>query len=165
MSQEWKPDNGIYMDAKYNLVYPEGATHLDGIPEDVRLTWDLFDDRITRVPASATDEAGAMPAFLTPDDPELHWVNYLKGDILPREIDVAGPDSHLLIPLTLALAVLLCVALLFIAARRRSWLFGLAALALLVAGWFAPRGPTVQVSVPASLRAPSGEVTLQTKLP
>ena len=35
MSQEWKPDNGIYMDAKYNLVYPEGATHLDGIPEDV----------------------------------------------------------------------------------------------------------------------------------
>ena len=31
----WKPEHGIYMDAKYNLVYPEGATHLDGIPEDV----------------------------------------------------------------------------------------------------------------------------------
>jgi len=31
----WKPEHGIYMDAKYNLVYPEGATHLDGIPDDV----------------------------------------------------------------------------------------------------------------------------------
>ena len=33
--EAWKPEHGIYMDAKYNLVYPEGATHLDGIPEDV----------------------------------------------------------------------------------------------------------------------------------
>ena len=43
------------------FVYP-----VDGIPKDVRLTWDLFDDRISRVPASATDEAGPMPTFLTP---------------------------------------------------------------------------------------------------
>ena len=28
-------NDGIYMDSKYQLVYPEGATHLDGIPEDV----------------------------------------------------------------------------------------------------------------------------------
>ena len=33
--EAWKPEHGIYMDSKYNLVYPEGATHLDGIPEDV----------------------------------------------------------------------------------------------------------------------------------
>ena len=31
----WKPEEGIYMDDKYNLIYPEGSTHLDGIPKDV----------------------------------------------------------------------------------------------------------------------------------
>eukprot|EP00090_Calanus_glacialis_P025627 TRINITY_DN4013_c0_g1_i1.p1 TRINITY_DN4013_c0_g1~~TRINITY_DN4013_c0_g1_i1.p1 ORF type:complete len:376 (-),score=62.87 TRINITY_DN4013_c0_g1_i1:194-1321(-) len=30
----WSPAEGIYMDAHYNLVYPKGATHLDGIPKD-----------------------------------------------------------------------------------------------------------------------------------
>ena len=28
-------NDGIYMDSKYQLVYPEGATHLDGIPKVV----------------------------------------------------------------------------------------------------------------------------------
>ena len=31
----WKPEEGIYMDSNYNLVYPEGSTHLTGIPKDV----------------------------------------------------------------------------------------------------------------------------------
>ena len=28
-------NDGIYMDSNYQLVYPKGATHLDGIPKDV----------------------------------------------------------------------------------------------------------------------------------
>ena len=28
-------NDGIYMDSNYQLVYPEGATHLDGIPKVV----------------------------------------------------------------------------------------------------------------------------------
>jgi len=30
----WQPAQGIYMDAHYNLVYPKGATQLDGIPKE-----------------------------------------------------------------------------------------------------------------------------------
>ena len=30
----WTPNNGIYMDAHYNLVYPKGATHLDGVDKE-----------------------------------------------------------------------------------------------------------------------------------
>jgi len=134
------------------FVYP-----VDGIPKDVRLTWDLFDDRISRVPASATDEAGPMPSFLTPDDPELHWVNYLKGAALPGELEVAAPQSHLSISMPLLGASLLAFGLLFMAARRRSWLPGLAALALLAGGWLAPPIRSIEVPVPASVRTPSGE--------
>jgi len=30
----WTPNTGIYMDAHYNLVYPKGATHLDGVDRE-----------------------------------------------------------------------------------------------------------------------------------
>ena len=134
------------------FVYP-----VDGIPKDVRLTWDLFDERITRVPASATDEAGPMPSFLTPDDPELHWVNYLKGGTLPGELEVAAPKSSLSISIALLIAILLGLGLLIVAARRRSWALGLAALALVAGGWLAPPVGLIKVPVPASVRPPSGE--------
>lgn len=134
------------------FVYP-----VDGIPKDVRLTWDLFDERITRVPASATDEAGPMPSFLTPDDPELHWVNYLKEGTLPGELEVAAPKSSLSIPIAVLIAVLLGLGLLIVAARRRSWALGLAALALVAGGWLAPPFRLIKVPVPASVRPPSAE--------
>jgi hypothetical protein len=134
------------------FVYP-----VDGIPKDVRLTWDLFDERITRVPASATDEAGPMPSFLTPEDPELHWVNYLKGSTLPGELEVEVPRSSLSIPLALAVAVLLALGLLIVAARQRSWVLGLAGVALLAGGWLAPRTAVIKVPVPTNIRTPSGQ--------
>jgi hypothetical protein len=134
------------------FVYP-----VDGLPKDVRLTWDLFDDRITRVPASATDEAGPMPSFLTPDDPELHWVNYLKGPALPGELEVAAPQSHVTVPVVLGIAVVLALGFLVVAVRRRSALFGIAALALVAGGWFAPAIAVIRIPVPASIRTPSGD--------
>lgn len=134
------------------FVYP-----VDGIPKDVRLTWDIFDERIARVPASATDEAGPMPSFLTPDDPELHWVNYLKGGTLPGELEVEVPKSSLSISVALLVAALLAVAFLVVAAQRRSRALGLAALALCMVGWLAPPIAVLQVPVPASVRAPTGD--------
>ena len=135
------------------FVYP-----VAGIPKDVRLTWDIFDERITRVPASATDEAGPMPSFLTPDDPELHWVNYLKGGTLPGELVVAAPRSHLSIPIAVLGAALLALVFLAIAIRRRSWALALAAITLAAAGWLAsPTGdapPTWEVGVPPTGDAP-----------
>ena len=134
------------------FVYP-----VDGIPKDVRLIWDLFDDRITRVPASATDEAGPMPSFLTPDDPELHWVNYLKGGTLPGELEVAVPQSNLSMPIALLIGILLALGLLIVAARQRSWALGLVAVALVASGWLAPPIGLIRVPVPASIRPPSGD--------
>jgi len=133
-------------------VYP-----VDGMPKDVTLDWDLFDERITRVPGSATDEAGPMPYFLTPGDSELHWVNYLKGDTLPGEMKVAPPESHLSISITFIIAAALAIVLLIFAYRRRSWILAIAAIALLGGNWFALPLGSVEVPVPASVRPPSGE--------
>ena len=133
-------------------VYP-----VDGVPKDVKLDWDLFDERIARVPGSATDEAGPMPSILTPTDRELHWVNYLKGATLPGELEVASPESHLSISIVFIITAMLAMVLLFFAYRRRSWILAIAAIALLGADWFPLPLGSVEVPVPASVRPPSGE--------
>ena len=30
----WTPNNGVWMDSHYNLAYPKGATHLDGVDQE-----------------------------------------------------------------------------------------------------------------------------------
>ena len=133
------------------FVYP-----VDGLPKDVRLDWDLFDDRIARVPAAATDEAGPMPYFLTSDDRQLHWVNYLKGSALPGTLEVQSPKSHLSVPVGLSVGLMLALGLWVVAWRRRSWVLGHAAVALVALAWFLPT-PSLEIPVPSKVRAPSGE--------
>ena len=82
----------------------------DGIPKEVAVDWELFTDQIQQVPAIATDPAGPLPTFLTPDDNVHTWTNYLKNYQLPtvQEVSVAGSLGQLSIPV----ASLLCLALL-----------------------------------------------------
>lgn len=138
------------------FVYP-----VDGLPQDVRLDWDLFDERIQRVPGTATDEAGPMPYFLVPEDAQLHWVNYLEGGALPGRLEVRAPRSEIRIPLGLGFGVLLAAGLWVAAWRRRSWLLGHAAVAITVLAWFVP-SPSVAVPVPSRVRAPSAEAAAPT---
>ena len=42
------------------FVYPT-----DGLPERVTLDWDLWHDRLGRIPAATVDQAGPFPTFLT----------------------------------------------------------------------------------------------------
>jgi len=62
------------------------------------------------VPAIATDPAGPLPTFLTPDDNVHTWTNYLQNYQLPtvQEVSIAGSLGQLSIPL----ASLLCLVLL-----------------------------------------------------
>ncbi|MCK5255531.1 MAG: hypothetical protein KAQ81_05870, partial [Deltaproteobacteria bacterium] len=48
----------------------------EGIPQKVTADWDLFSERIQKVPASAVDPAGPFPSYVTPDDNVLTWTNF-----------------------------------------------------------------------------------------
>jgi hypothetical protein len=60
------------------FVYPT-----DGLPERVTMEWDLWNDRIQRVPAASVDQAGPLPVILEPDFRVLEWQNFLKQPDLP----------------------------------------------------------------------------------
>ena len=111
----------------------------DGMPQKVTVEWELFNDQVERVPATATDPAGPLPTFLTPEDNIHTWTNYLKNYKIPtvQQIDVAGSLGELRLPLI----TLLCLAGVLVAglwtllrARRRKPLrVPLVAAALLLA--------------------------------
>ncbi len=127
-----------------------------GMPQEVKVDWELFTDQIQRVPATATDPAGPLPTFLTPGDPVHTWTNYLKNYELPtvRRVDVAGSLGALRIPVV----SLVCLAGLLGAGvwtllrhgRRRPLRLPLAAAALcLAAGAVAYPYANVTVNRPA----------------
>jgi len=70
------------------FVYPT-----EGLPENVTMEWDLFDDRIDVVPAASVDQAGPLPSVLTPDYPVLEWQNFLQNPILPTLVVTEAPPS------------------------------------------------------------------------
>ena len=72
----------------------------DGMPQEVTVDWELFTDQVQRVPATATDPAGPLPTFLTPEDSVHTWTNFLKNYQLPtvHQVDVAGSLGELRVP-------------------------------------------------------------------
>ena len=65
-------------------------------PQEAQVTWGLFPERVERIPAAATDEAGPLRFFLKRDDNILWWKNFLKNPTLPTLVDVEAPPSSLL---------------------------------------------------------------------
>jgi hypothetical protein len=64
-----------------------------GYPQEAAVTWDLFPDRVDRIPAAATDEAGPLRFFLQREDNVLWWRNFLKSPSLPSLVDVRPPPT------------------------------------------------------------------------
>jgi hypothetical protein len=83
----------------------------DGIPQEVTSEWDLWSDRIEKVPTTAIDPAGPFPSYITPDDNVHIWKNFLKQYKIPTVENVAVADS--VTSFGLPIASLLCLALIF----------------------------------------------------
>ena len=67
----------------------------DGLPNEVELTWDLFTDKMSQVPAAAVDQAGPLPSLLEPDYNILRWENFLRFPELPTLAELEAPPSAL----------------------------------------------------------------------
>jgi hypothetical protein len=117
------------------FVYPT-----DGLPQTVTMDWDLWNERLTRVPASAVDQAGPLPTYLEPDWRVLEWKNFLKNPELPTLLVLRTPPTSLARALLWGRWLLAGLALVGAAqwARRRSGALAVATAAavLLSAGAF-----------------------------
>ncbi len=72
------------------FVYPT-----DGLPQRVTMEWDLWNERIERVPVAAVDQAGSFPSSVESDGRVLEWQNFLKHPELPTLAVVEPPPGAL----------------------------------------------------------------------
>jgi hypothetical protein len=77
------------------------------IPQQVTNEWNLWSERIQKVPADAIDPAGPFPSYVTPDDNVLTWTNFLKTYQMPTVAEVGVNES--LTTLKIPLASVLCL--------------------------------------------------------
>jgi hypothetical protein len=78
------------------------------IPKEVTSEWNLWSDRIKKIPTSAIDPAGPFPGFVTPDDNILTWKNFLKTYSPPTIAKIALHEA--LTTIKMPIASLLCFA-------------------------------------------------------
>lgn len=109
----------------------------DGMPKEVTVDWELFTDQIQQVPATASDPAGPLGTFVTPDDNIHTWTNFLKNYRIPtvESVAIAGSLGVLAVPwITVGAGVAFMVLLVPIVMGRRRTLSAIAAVtAVLVA--------------------------------
>ncbi len=114
-----KVDNLDYSSAIIGVIfaYPD-----EGIPQEVTMKWDLFNDRTKQVPSTATDPAGPMKYILQPDDSVLVWKNFLKKYKLPTISEIKVTKASFALPF---LSVLILIALIILIIKHglqiKSW--------------------------------------------
>jgi hypothetical protein len=92
----------------------------DGLPQAVTVDWELFTDQVQQVPATATDPAGPLPTFLSPDDNVHKWTNFLKNYQLPtvQAAQVAGSLGTIRVPWVSLICAVLLLAVIGMLIRR-----------------------------------------------
>jgi len=105
------------------LSYP--VKHL---PQHVTVKWDLFNQRVNQIPATAIDPAGPFLGFIEASDPTIEWRNYLLKYQEPKVTPVALDDgSSIRVPLLSAMFLVFALGTVVLAARsallsRRLWI-------------------------------------------
>jgi len=67
----------------------------DGLPQNVEMEWDLFNEKAPTIPAATVDQAGPLPVILQPGFSTLRWDNFLRFPELPTLTDIEKPPTAL----------------------------------------------------------------------
>ena len=82
---------GAPVDASAAILGISLSYWVETLPDYVTIEWQLFSERVDRVPTNVVDPAGPFPSFVTPEYPLIEWKNYLKGytDLSVENVDAA----------------------------------------------------------------------------
>lgn len=88
-----------------------------GMPKEVKVHWDMFSEKIQRVPSMSLDPAGPWPYDLQPSDSILTWTNFLKHYKLPTVTEQKVEHASVHVPLFTVIFVLMIFFVLY----RNNW--------------------------------------------
>jgi len=92
-----------------------------GLPKEVSVDWQLFTDQVQQIPTTATDPAGPLTSYISPDDNVFSWTNYLKKYKIPTitQASVTETLGTLRVPWGTLLCLAVFVVVLWWMWRRR----------------------------------------------
>lgn len=110
-------ESGVDIDLNSALIGAIFVYPIESLPQKVTMGWDLFNEKIRRVPTVASDEAGGLPSYMDRDDPTLVWKNFLTNPSKPAFLEVKPPPQPWRVPLP-AVPLLCFIAVAVIWCRR-----------------------------------------------
>jgi len=92
-----------------------------GLPQEVSIDWQLFNDQIQQIPTTATDPAGPFSSYISPDDNNFVWTNYLKKYKIPTITQASVDDTlgMMILPWGTMLCFAVLVAVIWWGLRRQ----------------------------------------------
>lgn len=82
------------------------------LPQNVTVDWNLFSDRMNRLPSTVTDPAGPLQGFVFADDSIIEWQNFLRTYQEPQVSTVTVSDGRFFrIPIASVLLFILAIVL------------------------------------------------------
>ncbi|MDH3609702.1 MAG: hypothetical protein OEQ24_10740, partial [Gammaproteobacteria bacterium] len=122
------------------------------LPQNVRVDWNLFNNRINRVPYAVTDPAGPLPSFITKEDAVIEWKNFLHTYKEPKLLPVTIRDGRSfpipVVSLLLLLIFLVLGALAFRSKRRVAITLGGLSISCLLAAVLMMRVAIIHIQNP-----------------
>lgn len=89
----------------------------EGMPKEIKVFWDMFNEKIQKVPSMSIDPAGPWPYDLQPSDSVLTWTNFLKHYKLPTVTELKVEKATFNVPLFTIVFLLMMLFTLY----RNNW--------------------------------------------
>jgi len=109
------------------FAYPD-----EGIPNEVTVQWDMFNDKIQLIPSMSIGPEGPWPYDLQPSDSILKWTNFLKHYKLPTVTEQKVEAASIHVPVLSVVFLLMTIFTLYRSgwkpnnlSRMRKFLFAL----------------------------------------
>ena len=103
-----------YVSALIGVIF---AYPHEGLPQEVTVQWDMFNEKIQRIPATSVGPEGPWPYDLQPSDNVLRWKNFLKHYQLPNVTEQVVEATLLHVPIFAIVFISMLLFLLF----RNGW--------------------------------------------
>jgi hypothetical protein len=107
------------------FAYPD-----EGIPNEVTVQWDMFNDKIQLIPSMSIGPEGPWPYDLQPSDSILKWTNFLKHYKLPTVTEQKVEAASIHVPVLSIVFLLMTIFTLYRSgwkpnrlSRKRKFLF------------------------------------------
>ncbi len=89
-----------------------------GMPQKIKLKWDMFNEKIRRIPCVTIDPSGPWPYELRPQDNVLVWKNFLKHYRLPTVVGQQVETVSMFVPVVSVILWLGAVFLFFVKGKK-----------------------------------------------